>query len=885
MSNLLQYRKKEKAGCTQSTLSTEAACPEQQMKALIYRGGEGELADGLLKRGKMRNGGCHSNTKLKKQKPVTPPTGVKGGAAPVKRTPSTRSNPQSPDSLNGDMGLPTSLLGPREPGSSPQLVLSEEVLASLQEPAEAGSTPKSPMKTSSRLSKTLQEILHDKDALHCFIEFMESRQADRFIRFWLDANSFRAATLTRMRSHSLQSVSSSAILKRRTEGKGDGSSGSVDPQRDVADQPEMSSERVEGEEKNLPRDLSCQDTGQSTSAGNRSESNCNCDNQSSSFSNSGAVGCDSDRPSERSKSVEGSTDHTEAAKSAPDGAEYNHISSEGAWLHPSRNPEAHVTANPNTSPQLRPQQSAGHRAEEETSSAVSPVQCDNSLPHSTQEHVISGAHTDASCDTESVDTLTEEPSSSTDSEGLARGAQCEGVNQAVPVIVGADSDISQSSEGSAGDGTVPRQHRATPTEEIQEKLKKSIERDAVGIFTKYIAKDAPQPIGVDDDLREETIRKICREDGQVDPDCFVDCQDFVVRYMEKEYHKLFSDSEYHCKHQVHVLTSGRVYLADILYNEHALCYFMEFMEQEGASHLMQFWMAADNFQQQLIQQAGQYDGMQAQSDAMILYDRFFSLQATMPLGFDDKIRFEVEGNICREEGPLPDCFSKPRDIVLQAMDKVYFPRYLGGDIYYRYISDLVSTVQMSQDLPVRKHKRQASDASSEHSAGSQSLGAESISFRNTLLASGSRTARKSTSSGSLSGSVGKIEEQLGTMDTDFLNPDKLWTQPKKGPLSLGKVNAFGQFVSEFDPDPDGEKKKSGGFFKKKKDKEKEQEEMAMQVAQMILSDVAAMTQMGDVCSRNDRNTNNSNVSTTATTTTTSLSAPASAVSFFEPPPS
>lgn len=32
-----------------------------------------------------------------------------------------------------------------------------------------------------------------------------------------------------------------------------------------------------------------------------------------------------------------------------------------------------------------------------------------------------------------------------------------------------------------------------------------IERDAVIIFTKYIAQDAPQSIGVDDHLRGETI--------------------------------------------------------------------------------------------------------------------------------------------------------------------------------------------------------------------------------------------------------------------------------------------------------------------------------------------------------------------------------------------
>ena len=38
--------------------------------------------------------------------------------------------------------------------------------------------------------------------------------------------------------------------------------------------------------------------------------------------------------------------------------------------------------------------------------------------------------------------------------------------------------------------------------------------------------------------------------------------------------------------------------------------------------------------------------------------------------------------------------------------QVHFPRYLSSDIYYRYLSDLINTVQMAQDLPVRKHHRQ-----------------------------------------------------------------------------------------------------------------------------------------------------------------------------------
>jgi A-kinase anchor protein 10 len=37
----------------------------------------------------------------------------------------------------------------------------------------------------------------------------------------------------------------------------------------------------------------------------------------------------------------------------------------------------------------------------------------------------------------------------------------------------------------------------------------------------------------------------------------------------------FLRSDFHCKHQIDVLTSGNVVLTDILYNETALFYFME----------------------------------------------------------------------------------------------------------------------------------------------------------------------------------------------------------------------------------------------------------------------------------------------------------------------
>ncbi|KAL8574249.1 hypothetical protein ACOMHN_065792 [Nucella lapillus] len=823
------------------------------------------------------------------------------GSSSLKRSPSTHSNPQSPDSVNGDIGVPSSLLNPSRPTSLPRLVLSEEILSSLQKNEEGGGSSSgggggSPLKTWSRLSKSLAEVLQDKDALQCFLHFLEARQAQCFLRFWLDANSFRAATLTRMRSHSLQSLAHSALLQRRAQERG--------PDRGL-------------------------DSGKVASKG---------DDSGGGESDAGSEGVGCDRPDGASQTVGDGADEAPSSSGGAANSGEGAVQGQGSGrvLRDSKPSSLSLRAavSVTVTPAAVSSSSSWSNPESLENPPSSTSSTDHSL-HSLQDSGIAtpsegdlltspGSQSESLADTESVGTLTDDDShgggcdsgrtkseeSESDSQdtiapdgGVAMSACADPPHQASPVIEG------QEGEGGRQEG-VTKSSRTLSVEEMREKLKKSIERDAVGIFSKYIAKDAPQPIGVDDVLRGETIHKICGEDKQVDPECFVACQDFVVSHMENEFHKPFMDSEFHCKHQVNVLTQtgGQVYLPDILYNEHALCYFMEFMEQEGAQHLMQFWMAADNFQQQLIYQGDHYDGLQAQNDAMILYDRFFSLQATTPLGFEDKIRFEVEGNICREGGPLPDCFSTPRDIVLHTIEKAYFDRYMSSEIYYRYLSDLISTVQMAQDLPIKKHRRQASDASSEHSVGSQSVGAESISTRNTLLAAASRVTRKisspssSSSSSSLAaGMAGRIEEQLSTMDSDFLNPENLWQQPNKVPLRLGSVNALGQFVSEFDPDPDNSKKKGGGFFKKNKNKEKEEEQMAVQVAQMIIKDVANMTQMGDACARLDNDEDDhhphapspyppssspsSSHSPARPSSLSSLSAAFSSTSFFQPPPS
>ena len=65
-----------------------------------------------------------------------------------------------------------------------------------------------------------------------------------------------------------------------------------------------------------------------------------------------------------------------------------------------------------------------------------------------------------------------------------------------------------------------------------------------------------------------------------------------------------------------------VHFAELLYS---LCFhtglFVQYMEQEGVMPLLQCWLDLDSFQQLLASRQGCYDGLEAQNDAMVIYDK------------------------------------------------------------------------------------------------------------------------------------------------------------------------------------------------------------------------------------------------------------------------
>ncbi|XP_069556766.1 A-kinase anchor protein 10, mitochondrial [Brachyistius frenatus] len=381
-----------------------------------------------------------------------------------------------------------------------------------------------------------------------------------------------------------------------------------------------------------------------------------------------------------------------------------------------------------------------------------------------------------------------------------------------------------SRQASSRTGTPCKVQSNSTLRDLSDKLMKSIEKDAVTIFTKYISPDAVKPIPITEQIRNDIVAKICGEDGMVDPNCFVIAQLVVFTILEEQHFSEFLRSHHFCKYQIEVLTSGSVFLADILFCESALFYFSEYMEKEEAMNVLQFWLAADNFQNQLAAKKGQYDGQEAQNDAMILYDKYFSLQATNPLGFGDSVRMEIESNICREGGPLPDCFTTPLRQAWTTMEKVYMPGFLSSNLYYKYLSDLINSVRADEFVNVST-PGQVGPADNDRSSSNASEGSQT-----------QQSAKKAAIK------ILKNFDEAITVDIASLDPESLYQRPYAGKMTFGKVNEMGQFIREAEPEPDVKKSKGSMFSQAMKkwvqgNSDEAQEEMAWQIAKMIVNDV------------------------------------------------
>lgn len=170
---------------------------------------------------------------------------------------------------------------------------------------------------------------------------------------------------------------------------------------------------------------------------------------------------------------------------------------------------------------------------------------------------------------------------------------------------------------------------------------------------------------------------------------------------------------------------------------------------------------------------------------------YLSLQATSPLGLNDKVRFAVEEGICGETETAPTCLTPAVCLVEAFLRTVYLRLFLSSHQYLSLLSDVMSSSQ----------PRSSSPASSVTDGG--------------------------------------VDSSLPC------DPDLLWRRRKQNSgLSFGRIDQLGRYETDIEPEPD---KKSESRISRvvklilNKDEHKAQEEMAWRVAEMIVKDITSIT--------------------------------------------
>lgn len=387
-------------------------------------------------------------------------------------------------------------------------------------------------------------------------------------------------------------------------------------------------------------------------------------------------------------------------------------------------------------------------------------------------------------------------------------------------------------------------------EEKQKRInfQSSIASDAIRIFKNYLTTKSPHYIEVPATIVNEISLALCSasiNDDSYRPiaGLFSDAQLYVLDHIEKEYLNQFLDSSFYCKYCVDVLTSEYLKIQDILCCEAALFYFMEFLEQEHHREYLDFWISATNFKKQ-FENPETYNKEQAQTDALVLYEKYFSLQATSSLHVSDRVRFRIEELICVESGPITHCFDLPLLIIERYLDQKYFKQFVTSQLFYKYLSELLQridgvNVKKEQD-PAKKsrHRKTYSDCTSDKT---ELFRSHTISSQNTLLADGTKKKIHATQAG---GNMQIDSRQLN-------NPDMLWRRNSIAGLNFGRIDSLGRYERDFDMEPGHEKVLTKGnkirqVVRKLVNlpEEKVQEEIAWQVAEMIVKDITNITLNG-----------------------------------------
>ncbi|XP_073827046.1 A-kinase anchoring protein pkaap [Musca autumnalis] len=420
-------------------------------------------------------------------------------------------------------------------------------------------------------------------------------------------------------------------------------------------------------------------------------------------------------------------------------------------------------------------------------------------------------------------------------------------------------------------------------------------KDALAIYKKYLIQDAKQRIELPVDILSKISLIICKKETTEDEtatsitaDCFLEAQEYVFNKLEKEYLNDYLQSTYYAKYCVDLIEQQCLNVNDILHSEVTLFYFMEYLEQHKERDCLDFWSTAINYRKSyLSHDAGYLNEKEAQSDAMIIYEKFFSLQNESKLWSSNKLRAHVESCICTD-GMVYHCFDLPLKVAAKYLERKYLKSFLKSSLFSNYMNELKSKIQEDTEttkdgtgkLPSKivlrrcvsekttnRHRKTLSDCTLDQKK-------IPISQQNTLLASMDNHYSSSQSNYhahqhhglSTSSSTSNLKQfQLNIDSSQLTNPDLLWRRSNCNNLKFGRVNSLGRYERDFESPADALHKTphnatsnwplaaaiSGGNRLKNAmrklvnlPEDNVQEEIAWQVAEMIVKDVTSVTMRG-----------------------------------------
>lgn len=339
------------------------------------------------------------------------------------------------------------------------------------------------------------------------------------------------------------------------------------------------------------------------------------------------------------------------------------------------------------------------------------------------------------------------------------------------------------------------------------KIQPSIFEDALRIYRKYLTNESTYRIELPPTITSRLSLTLCVSEDVTDSDqksnslwdAFEEAQKYAQDVMENEHLSGFLESSFYCKYTVEVLTGEDLCLREILSSESALFFFMEFLEQDGLSKLpyLEFWLSATNFQKQ-SNQISQFDRNEMKSDALVIYEKWLSLQATVPLNFSSRVRTNVEEKICSTDSTIAHCFDEALLIVETFLEHSCFKKFVKSQLFFKHLSEVMSKIgesettghskgiirrnsNVSVKFPSKiRHRRTNSDSVEKKGI------TRSISTQNTLLAGLDPKKSKNTTNLQID------SRQLG-------DPDLLWHRRLSGHgLSFGKIDAYGRYERDFD---------------------------------------------------------------------------------------